>query len=186
MVTIHKLEVEPMTAEAFAPFGELWEATDQPDDRRLSTPTGYAYLGRTTVGVIWQPYGGLCFNELERHFGVTQSFIQLSGSPAVVSVAAPTKTEDPTDVPDPADVRAFQIDPGKGYSFKRGTWHALNRFPLAPPGATFLILNSDPNPTQMVNYETSTLAVYQDLGSDLEPERSDHGKIFDTVFEIAP
>ena len=186
MATICELKIEPMTEESFAPFGELWDAVDRPGDHRVISPTGYKYEGRTKVHVIWQPYDGFTFNELERHWGVTQSFIQLSGSPAVVCVAAPTKTEDPTDVPDPADVRAFLIDPAKGYSYKRGTWHSLNRHILAPPGATFVILNSDPNPTQMVNYETSTGTVYQDLGSDAKPETIEHARNFATIFEITP
>ncbi len=185
MATVQKINIEPMTQESFAAFGELWDAADRPADRRIISETGYTYQGRTTASIIWQPYGGLTFNELERHFGVTQSFVQLSGSPAVVCVAAPTATEAPTDVPDPADVRAFVIDTAKGYSFSRGTWHSLNRINLNPPGSTFLILNSDPNPTQMVNYETSTGTVYQDLGSDQEPEKIDHDGKFGIVFEIA-
>ncbi len=184
MVTIHELKIEPMTEESFAPFGELWDVADRPSDRRVSLPTRYKCDGQTTVQVIWQPHGGFTFNELERHWGVTQSFIQLSGSPAVVCVAAPTKTEDPTDVPDPVNVRAFLIDPAKGYSYKRGTWHSLNRYILVPPGATFVILNSEPNPTQIVNYETSTGTVYQDLGSDAKPETVEHPHTFDTIFEI--
>ncbi len=184
MATIHKLKIELMTEESFAPFGELWDAADRPGDHRLSVPTGYTYQGRTAVNVIWQPHGGFTFNVLERHWGVTQSFIQLSGSPAVVCVAAPTPTEDPTDVPEPGDVRAFLIDPAKGYSYKRGTWHCLNRHILAPPGATFVILNSDPNPTQMVNYETGTGTIYRDLGSDAEPETVEHARSYDTIFEI--
>ena len=185
MTTSHKINVAPMTAETFAPFGELWDVTDRPDDRRQVCPTRYTYVGKTVVSVIWLPYGVLTFNKLERHFGVTQCFVQLSGSPTVVCVAAPTKTELPTDVPDPADVRAFLIHPEKGYSLNRGTWHT-NRYGLAPPGSTFLVLNSDPNPTQIVNYEASTVAIYQDLGSDLEPESLDHEAKFDIVFEFTP
>lgn len=184
MTTIHELKVEPMTEERFAPFGELWDAAERPSDRSISSSTGYNYDGRTTVEVIWQPYGGFTFYEMERHWGVTQSFIQLSGSPAVVCVAAPTRTDDPTDVPEPADVHAFRIDPAKGYSYKRGTWHSLNRYVLAPPGATFLILNSDPNPTQIVNYESNTGAVYRNLGSDAEPQTIAHPRNYDTIFEI--
>ena len=133
-----------------------------------------------------QPHAGRSFNELERHFDVTQGFIQLSGARAVVCVAAPSTTEAPTDVPEPADVRAFYIDAGKGFAFGRGTWHSLNRFVLEPPGATFLILNSDPNPTQMINYETGEITVYTDLGVDRSPERSRHERHVDIVFEIAP
>jgi len=184
MATVHALTIEPMTEERFAPFGELWDAGERPGDRSISSPTGYDYDGRTTVEVIWEPCAGFTFNQLERHWGVTQSFVQLSGSPAVVCVAAPTATDDPTDVPAPADVRAFRIDPAKGYSYKRGTWHSLNRYVLAPPGATFLILNSDPNPTQIVNYETGAGAVYRNLGQDTAPETVRHPRSYDTVFEI--
>jgi len=164
------LDIEPMTAETFAACGEVWDAPDQPADRRTMMKTGYAHEGQTTVNVIWQPQSGLDFHVLERHFGVTQSFVQLSGAPAVVCAAPPTGSDDPADVPDPAAVRCFRIDPAKGWSFKRGTWHSLNRFILAPPGATFLILNSAPNPTQMVDYSTGTAAIYRDLGVDKEPE----------------
>lgn len=159
-----------MTAEAFAPFGEVWEAAEQPADRRLLTPTGYRHDGRTTVNVIWQPQAALDFHVLERHFGVTQSFVQLSGAPAAVCVAPASASDDPSDVPDPASVRCFAIEPAKGWSFRRGTWHSLNRFILEPPGASFLILNSAPNPTQMVDYETGKAAVYADLGRTREPE----------------
>lgn len=158
-----------MTAEALAPFGEVWEASEQPADRRMMTPTGYAHDGRTTVNVIWQPQAELAFHVMERHFGVTQSFIQLSGAPAAVCVAPRSGSDDPTDVPDPASVRCFAIDPGKGWSFHRGTWHSLNRFILEPPGATFVILNSDPNPTQMVDYERGQAMIYTNLGVDREP-----------------
>tara|TARA_R110002167_G_scaffold191415_5_gene393855 strand:- start:116 stop:676 length:561 start_codon:yes stop_codon:yes gene_type:complete len=170
MTTELTLRIEPMTGESFAPFGEVWEPPEMPADRRTMTRTGYAHEGQTTVNVIWQPRAGLEFHVLERHFGVTQSFVQLSGAPAVVCVAPPTASDDPTDVPDPASVRCFRIDPAKGWSFHRGTWHSLNRFLLEPPGASFLILNSDPNPTQMVDYSRARAEVYRNLGVDREPE----------------
>ncbi len=185
MTTIHRLEIEPMTEQSFAPYGELWDTEDRPADRRLLISTGYSYGGRTTVSTIWQPRAEMTFNLLERHFGVTQSFIQMSGSPAVVCVAPATASEAPTDVPEPADVRAFRIDPTKAYSFNRGTWHSLNRLVLSPPGASFLILNSDPNPTQMIDYETGAITVHADLGAS-EPERMQHERNFDTIFEVVP
>ena len=45
-------------------------------------------------------------------------------------------------------------------------------------------LNSDPNPTQMMNYETSTGTIYQDLGSDAKPETIEHARKYDAIFEI--
>jgi ureidoglycolate hydrolase len=186
MSQVYRLPVEPMTAASFAPFGEVWEPAERPADRRHTTPTGYAHDGRTTVNVIWQPQAGLGFHVLERHFGVTQSFVQLSGAPAVVCAAPPTTSDDPADVPDPAAVRCFRIDPARGWSFHRGTWHSLNRFLLEPPGATFVILNSAPNPTQMVDYETGRATVYADLGRDAEPESIALDIPTGIRFEVAP
>ena len=185
MTKIHRIRVEPMTEDSFSPFGDLWDARERPADHRVIKRTGYTYAGTTTVSVIWQPEGGMTFNVMERHFGVTQAFVQISGAPAVVCVAPPSATEDPADVPDPAQIRALRIDPAKAYAFRRGTWHSLNRHILASPGAVFLILNSDPNPTQMINYETGELSIYRDLGNS-EPECRKHEGLSGISFEIVP
>lgn len=150
MSKIHKLTVEPMTAESFRPFGEVMEAKAKPAETRQFFPVAFDIEGRTTVDVIWQPFAGRKFTELERHFNVTQAFIPLDGPPSVVAVAAPTG---PDEIPAPEDVRAFLIDPAKGYAYKTGTWHSLDRYILSPPGASFVILNVDPNPTEVVDYE---------------------------------
>ena len=118
------------------------------------------------------PVAGRSFSKLERHFGVTQTFFQLSGAPSVVCAAPPTDFDDPGAVPHPEDVRAFLIDPGKGFSFARGTWHSLDRFVLAPPGATFVILNVDPNPTQIVDFLDGTSLRFADLDADPPPART--------------
>jgi ureidoglycolate lyase len=177
------LTIEPMTAESFAPFGEVWQAAKKPDDHRIMEKTGFSCDGQTTVSVIWQPCADPCFHELERHFRVTQSFIQLAGGRAVVCAAPPSATDDPTDVPAPESVRAFLIDPAIGYSFRRGTWHSLNRFVLDGDGATFVIINSDPNPTQMINYETSTLSIFTDL-DNCQPQTAVHPTAFNTRFTV--
>jgi ureidoglycolate lyase len=150
---VHPLKVELMTEESFRPFGEVWEARARPTDRPEFFPMIFEIDGKTTVNVIWQPYQGRTFTELERHFNVTQSFIPLEGSPSVVAVAAPTAPDDPNRIPRPEDVRAFLIDGTRGFGYKIGTWHSLNRYVLYPPGASFVILNVEPNPTQVVDYE---------------------------------
>ena len=184
MPHIHPLPVEAMTEESFEPFGELWHAEEKPSDRRILSPTSYSHDGRSTVHVIWQPEGGLRFDQLERHFGVTQSFVQLSGAAAVVCAAPPTDPDDLDDIPAPDAVRAFLIDPGVGYSFRRGTWHSLNRHILDPNGATFLILNSVPNPTQMVNYQTGTGFLSKDLDVDPDPKVLEYSHLSSIEFEI--
>jgi ureidoglycolate hydrolase len=150
---VEELRIEPLTAEAFRPFGTLFDAKRRPPERRtLIYDEGFEVDGRTLVGVIWQPAAGLTFTELERHFNITQAFIPMSGSPAVVAVAAPTDPSDPEDIPAPHRVRAFLIDGTVGFRYKVGTWHSLNRYILHPPGATFVIINVEPNPTQVVDY----------------------------------
>ena len=178
MTIRHRLVIEPMTADAFAPFGWLADSSGMPHDRRVLTPSRFECDGRTTIHTIWQPDTGRSFSRLERHFGVTQTFFQLSGSPSVVCAAPPTDLDDPGAVPRPEDVRAFLIDPGKGFSFARGTWHSLDRYVLALPGATFAILNVDPNPTQIVDYRDGTSLRFADLDVDPEPIR--------TVVETGP
>ena len=149
---IVRLPIEPMTAESFAPYGEMIEARERPADGRRFFPINFQIDGRTTVEVIWQPIEGRRFHILERHFAVTQAFIPLGGAPAVVAVAPPTDLDDAEAMPQPEEVRAFLIDPGKGYVYKVGTWHSLDRYLLKPPGASFAILNVDPNPTQFADY----------------------------------
>ena len=172
MTLRHRLAIEPMTPESFAPFGRMVESSGMPDDRRVMTPAEFECDGRITIHTIWQPCARRSFSRLERHFGVTQTFFQLSGSPSVVCAAPPTDLDDPDAVPRPQDVRAFLIDPGRGFSFARGTWHSLDRYVLAPPGATFAILNVDPNPTQIVDYANGTSLRFADLDVDPEPVRA--------------
>ena len=169
MTDRHRLAIEPMTRDSFAPFGWLLESLEEPVDRRVMTPSRFECDGRTTIHTIWQPCRGRTFSQLERHFGVTQTFAQISGSPSVVCVAPPTDLDDPSAVPRPEDVRAFLIDPGRPFSFARGTWHSLDRYVLGPPGATFVILNVDPNPTQIVDYANGASERHADLGVDAAP-----------------
>ncbi len=183
MEKVYKLKVEPMTEESFEPFGELVDPRERPANRRIIAPLEFHAEGRTTLSSIWQPCEGHTFWEMERHFGVTQTFFQLSGSPTIVAAAAPTD-EDPMAIPEPEQMRAFLIDPSKGYSFKVGAWHSLKRFVLAPPGATLAVINSDPNPSQVVDYKDNLSLTYTDLGTDRNPRRDDLGDRFGLVFEL--
>lgn len=183
MEQIYSIKVEPMTKESFEPFGMLIDPQERPPDRRMIIPVDFHAEGRTTLSSIWQPCEGLTFCEMERHFGVTQTFFQLSGAPTVVAAAAPTEP-DPLAIPEPDQIRAFLIDPSKGYAFNVGTWHSVKRFVLAPPGATFAVINSDPNPSQIVNYQDNLSLTYSDLATDQNPRRDDLGDRFGLVFEL--
>ena len=178
MVKTHKLKVEPMTDDSFAPFGRLIDIKDRPADERIISPLAYHADGKTTLSALWQPFQGRTFFQLERHFGVTQSFIQLGGAPAVVAVAEPTDPDDQLAVPHPDQVRAFLIDPEKGFSFRVGTWHSLPRYVLA-------VINSDPNPSQVVDYQDNYSLAFTDLEIDQNPVRVDLREKFGLIFELS-
>lgn len=184
MTEIYTLKVEPMTEEAFAPCGILMDARERPKDQRQFFPIDFQVDGRTTVNVIWQPHAGMRFSKLERHFGVTQSFVQISGTPAVVCAAAPTDMHDPQAIPEPDQIHAFLINPAQGFAFHRGTWHSLNRFLLAPPGGTFIILNTDPNPTQIVDYQENSSVTYPDLATEEHPTTVALKNTYGITFEL--
>lgn len=184
MADHYQLKVEPMTEATFEPYGTLMDAKERPKDHRTFFPIDFQVDGRTTVNVIWQPQQGIQFTKLERHFGVTQSFVQMSGPPAVVCAAAPTDSDDPQAIPEPDQIRAFLINPEKGYTFHRGTWHSLNRFLLAPPGGTFLIINTAPNPTQIVDYQDNTSITYPDLETQENPHTIEVKQKYGITFEL--
>ena len=101
-----------------------------------------------------------------------------------MAVAPPTDENDPTAIPDPNDVRAFLIDGTKGFAYKKGTWHSLDRYILSPPGTTFVTFNQSPNPTQMVDYMEGFSLSYRDLTTDGSPSRLELPNVKGLSFEI--
>jgi ureidoglycolate lyase len=141
-----RVKMELLTEEAFAPFGEVIAArTHSPDAPMGGVSRGWTVDfqtdGTPRVQVTQTPHTGFTFTKLERHFMHTKVCVPLVGSPAVVAVAAPTDPNDPDAIPPPEEVRAFLLDGTKGYMFKRGTWHSVDRLPLYPPGTVFVVFN---------------------------------------------
>ena len=142
MPTVHEVTIEPLTEDAFAPFGQIISTKERtPDFRTESGTEGWAvdfHSGRPLLMVLRTSYQGLSFSKLERHFELTQTFLPLGGSPAVVAVAPPSS--DRTVIPKPPEVRAFLLDGTTGYALAPGTWHSLDRFPLYPPDTRWVII----------------------------------------------
>lgn len=142
MPTIRLLNVERLTEDAFAPFGQvIGMPAKKPDYEGLSGSKTWGFNfeadGRLQFSYVRVPYQRLAFHTMEQHFSVTQSFVPVGGVPAIVAVAAPTDDGVPPRV---EDVRAFILDGTKGYVLKRRTWHSLDRFPLYPPHGDWLML----------------------------------------------
>ena len=135
------IALEGATAEAFAPFGALIEEPSAPPVFRnpglQSWRLPYEASAGTDLMVIRYDYRPMTFAKLERHSNVTQCFVPLDSMPWAMVVAPPDESGDG---PAPERVRAFLVGGAQGILLWKDTWHAFNRFPAAPPGASFALL----------------------------------------------
>ena len=140
------LTPEPLTAEAFRPFGDVVEARDAYELINDGTTKKFADLalidvaaegGRPCVSIYRAtPYQmPLTIRMLERHPLGTQLFMPLHREPFLIVVASAGDTLDP------ATVRAFVTNGRQGINYNRGTWH----HPLIAPGqpSEFLVIDRE-------------------------------------------
>ena len=146
MATTIELEVEPLTAEAFSPFGQLIAARDGAADyaRPLLDVWHLDYRADAPIRLQIMRYHEkpMTFSRLERHIRVSEGRIPLDGARAVVAVAGATGAA-ADDAPDPSAVRAFRFDGSCGLIFTPGVWHSLDCFPLGVPHADFVLLSDN-------------------------------------------
>jgi ureidoglycolate lyase len=122
-----KLTPEPITAENFAPFGDLIEVGENP----LLINYGFTERHHDLARLDLTEQGGrpllsifrsrplprpLRLNIMERHPLSSQAFMPLGDQPYLVVVA-------PAGPFDPQALRAFIAGPGQGVNYARGTWH---------------------------------------------------------------
>jgi ureidoglycolate lyase len=125
---MREMTPEPLTAEAFAPFGEVIEASE----RAARIPINHGYttrfndLARIDVGdggghaivslFRARPLDPPLLKIFERHPLGSQSFTPLQGRPFLVAVA-------PAGDFDPAAIRIFRAGPRQGVNYAKGVWH---------------------------------------------------------------
>ena len=130
------LHLEPLTREAFAPFGEVLDVAGQPD-KIINQGLCGRYHDRADVDVVDGKVGISLFKAQARQFPITldmmerhpegsQAFLPMSFNPFVVVVAP---DEDGT----PGQPRAFITTAGQGINYARGTWHGVLT-PIHAPG----------------------------------------------------
>jgi ureidoglycolate lyase len=139
------LNPEPLTAEAFAPFGDVIEALGEARPINYGATKRFHDLadidcaaaeGRVIVNIFRSlpPQFPFEIKVMERHPLSSQAFVPLSGRPFLVVVA-------PRGDFDPAAIRAFRAGPHQGVNFARGTWHHFN---LALDGESdFLVIDRE-------------------------------------------
>ncbi|TCK07475.1 ureidoglycolate lyase [Marinobacterium mangrovicola] len=120
---------EPLTAEAFKPFGDVIETADR-DFFMINNGSTQRFhrLARVMLGQAGdsgiisifraqQIPMPLEVKMLERHPQGSQAFVPLKQNPFLVLVAPAGET------PDPAAIRAFITDGTQGVNYHTGVWH---------------------------------------------------------------
>jgi len=127
------IRTEPLTAQAFAPFGDVLAATG--DFRLINAGLCQRHHDRATLDFGPEGRAGISifnavpralpyeFDLIERHPEGSQAFLPMHALPFLVIVAA-----DPASTP-----RAFVTDGAQGINLHRGTWHGVLT-PLHAPG----------------------------------------------------
>lgn len=137
-----EIAVAPLTAESFAPFGEVIEAAGAPD-RIINQGLCGRFHDRATLDIVDGRPGISLFRSepralpyrlemVERHPLGSQAFLPMTGDPFLVVAAA-----EESGVPGPP--RAFLTSPGQGINIARNTWHGVLT-PLAP-GTLFAVID---------------------------------------------
>lgn len=133
---MNRIVPAPLSAAAFAPFGDVLDCTGAPDrlinaglcgryhDRaRLDFGDGRAGISLFHAEPRTLPYR---FDLVERHPEGSQAFLPLTGAPFLVIVAPDAGGR-------PGQPRAFVTAPHQGINLHRGTWHGVLS-PLSAPG----------------------------------------------------
>jgi len=129
------IPTERLSAEAFAPFGDVLDATGDfrlineglcrrhHDRATLSFADGRAGISIFDAVPRSLPYD---FDLVERHPDGSQAFLPMTAHPFLVIIA-------PDEGGAPGRPRAFLTDGAQGINLHRGTWHGVLT-PLAAPG----------------------------------------------------
>ena len=133
-----RIVAEPLTAQAFKPFGTVLEGTAAPgrayvsDTLASDRPHAPVSLSVATV----TPQGGLRLevSVLERHEHSSQTFIPLHVSRYLVLATL----DAPGGGPDLSRLRAFVARAGQGVTYAMGTWH--HPLTVLDGPATFAVL----------------------------------------------
>lgn len=137
------LTPEPLSAEAFAPFGRVIEASDKAATLDINQGHAVRYDRLADVdaadeggqGVISlfraKPLAELVLKQFERHPLGSQTFVPLSGKPYLVAVA-------PAGDFDASKIRLFRAEAHQGVHYAKGIWH---HFLLVLEDSDFLVVD---------------------------------------------
>ena len=128
-MTSPSLPIRPLSADAFAPYGEVlcWaghagQAINSGTSQRVDLPAGlalWAEQGRPALAVFRAQARAIegPWHTLERHRLGSQSFVPLTGARCVALVALGG------DTPDASTLAAFLVTGQQGITLHPGVWH---------------------------------------------------------------
>lgn len=134
---------EPLTAEAFAPFGSVIEASDAAVKLDINQGHALRYDRLAEIDVAdgggspivslfrAKPLAELILRSFERHPLGSQTFVPLSGRPYLVAVAPAGPFES-------AAIRLFRAEAHQGVHYHKGVWH---HFLLVLAESDFLVID---------------------------------------------
>ncbi|MCR8726276.1 ureidoglycolate lyase [Frigidibacter sp. ROC022] len=134
---MQQITAQPLTAAAFAPFGEVLEAAGAPD-KLINQGLCGRWHDRATLDFDGEGRAGISIFRaepralpyeltlVERHPKGSQAFLPMTEHPFLVSVAPDAGGR-------PGRPLAFLTAPGQGINLHRGTWHGVLT-PLHAPG----------------------------------------------------
>lgn len=131
------IRIQPLTVEAFAPYGEVLDTAGAPD-KLINQGLCGRYHDRATLDFTQEGSAGISLfkaelralpytlDMMERHPLGSQAFLPMSMDAFLVIVA-------PDDAGKPGTPLAFRTTEGQGINFHRNTWHGVLT-PLSGPG----------------------------------------------------
>jgi ureidoglycolate hydrolase len=123
-VKLVDLQVQPLKAETWAPFGQI--IVPDKDGRPFGPHDAQLDLHRGTprfyiMSLRLKP---LTFTVITRHLQVTQCLASVGGKPWMIAVAPPHDPDNRDAIVDPKEIMAFQIPGNVAIKLHRSTWHA--------------------------------------------------------------
>jgi ureidoglycolate lyase len=127
------VQAQPLTAQAFAPFGQVLAGTGPATERkafaaRMHNGRPGAQPNMTYMKVAPEA-GALTIRELERHPHSNQAFVPLNGTRQLIAVCP----SGPDGQPLLAELQVFVSAGGQAINYDANVWHAP-RMALTAPG----------------------------------------------------
>lgn len=123
------IQVQPLTDEAFAKYGELIRR--QPAKTPLADNADLTYWEKLvefepgisrTIGLLTEKRREMLLTKMERHTKAKEWFVPLDGE-CVACFAEFRDPDDPHETPDANRVVAFKMEGIAGFVVSRGAWH---------------------------------------------------------------